>query len=73
MEKSNKGNKGYVEEKLYNQTGLEESKARADVAASSTCAKEGGGTLRGEGDDSTEEAHDDDIIRNAEGENRGVD
>lgn len=73
MEKSNNGNKGYVEEELYNQTGLEESKARADVAASSTCAEEGGGALRGDGDDNTEEAHDDEIkIRKAEGENGGV-
>jgi hypothetical protein len=70
MEKSNNGDKSYVEEELYKHTGLEESETRPDGG---NLTKEGGGALRGDGDDKIEEEHDGgNEIHRAEGENRGL-
>jgi hypothetical protein len=52
MEDGNDGDEGDVEEELHDQTGLEEGEARSDGAVGGVRAKEGGGTLSGEGDDS---------------------
>jgi len=58
---------------LYKHTALEESEARPDVFIRGILIKEGGGALRGDGDDKTEEARDGDKeIHRAEGENRGL-
>jgi hypothetical protein len=74
MEKSNNGDKGYIEEELYKHTGLEESEARPDGFIRGFLTKERGGALRGDADDKTEEAYDGGKeTHRAEGENRGLD
>ena len=73
MEKSNNGDKGYIEEELYKHTGLEESQAGPHGFIRDNLTKEGGGALRGDGDDKTEEEQGGGKeIHRAEGENRGL-
>ena len=73
VEDGNEGDEGDVEEELYDQTGLEEGEARSDGAVRGVRAKEGGGALSGEGDDSAgQPGADPREIHGVEGNKRGM-
>jgi len=73
VEDGNNRDEGDVEEELHDQTGLEFGEAGTNGAASGIGAKEDGGTLRGDGDDSAEEEAEDRVdMSGADGSKRGM-